>query len=72
MFRKTLPFAVVLFLAACAGTGVTHSACSHCPKHCCEHCEDCQDCECGCAAHKAGEEPCKICMESECKNSQNN
>lgn len=73
MFRKLLPFAAVLFLAACAGTGVTtHSTCAHCPKQCCKHCEDCENCECGCADNKVDEKPCKICMESEHKHQLNN
>ena len=73
MFRKLLPFAAVLFLAACAGTGITtHSTCSHCPKQCCEHCEDCKNCECGCDDNKVDEKPCKICMESKRKNQLNN
>lgn len=73
MFRKLLPFAIVLFLAACAGTGIaTHSTCSHCPKQCCEHCEYCENCECGCADNNVDAKPYKICMESERKHQLNN
>lgn len=72
MFRKLLAFAVVLFLTACAGTGVTHSTCSHYPKQCCEHCIDCEHCECDCADNKVHQKPCKVCMESEHKYQHNN
>lgn len=49
MIKKFIPLALVLMLAACAGTQSAdqnrHICCSHCQHESCLHCKDCK---CGC------------------------